>query len=133
MNRNQAKSARAKNNRHVYAILSEAKITASDDKHLLVSALLGVEVTSLADLTDTQMADLATALQDWRTVEHARRSTGAGTIAAIEHLLRLVPDPGLERELLKMCSNLGLTVTGMESEPTHDDHQASAQSALAEI
>ena len=55
------------------------------------------------------MKDLATALNDWRTIENARELVGAATVGALQHLLNLSISEELRKELLAQCTALGLT------------------------
>lgn len=101
-------TSRPGNNRQVFAILNEARLASRDDRLMVASQILGNEFDSFTDLSDDNMADLKTALNDWRTVEAARSSTGALTVDALQHLLNLSIPEALTRELLAQCESLGL-------------------------
>ena len=84
---------------------------------MLAAQILDGDCDSFTDLTDVEMSDLRTALNDWRLVQEARLSTGAATVEAIEHLLNLGVPASLKTELLALCQELGLNYTSDSSGP----------------
>lgn len=114
-------AARESRRRKVFAILNEARLTHRDDRIMLASALLNERIESMSALSDEHLRDLAGALQDWRTVEEARRATGVYTVAALEHILSLdIPDEA-RTALIRWCTDLGLeyqVATGSEADAT---------------
>lgn len=99
-----------------FAICNEARLSARDDRLMVASQLLGIDVTSLTDLTDRSIRDLSIAMSDWRTVDNARKATGAYTIDAIEHLLNLSLPTALADALRCWAQQLGLAL--IDHEPT---------------
>lgn len=111
-------SDRSRHNRQIFAIATEARIISRDDRLLLAASLLGKPVESFTDLSNAEMRDLALAMQDWRLIEEARKSTGSYTVDAIEHLLNLSLPDEVQKAMSDLCESMGLTLHSTNDKKT---------------